>query len=1334
MATLDGQTPAMTGQRERFFNQFEPVHRQHLLAFANRVAALDVDVIMPMARKAACLLDALRSLGLFGPNALVVSDRATDFGTAWLEGSTIALIDDSIVSGSSIYRLQRLLEQAKVKSVRTLSYCVNSRWWNSNLAQPENPYQVLSDRESQAFCVQVVQALAAIPRPYNVDWPLFRVTGASDEVMASVKSLPGWRTVHLSSGYQSQNGIEVLALHPSSSVRKAGRDYLGAALSSNPLLKVRVYAERDHARQKWTITFLPIAGMGTQAISSVHSAAGSILSTFNMNLSSIRPEGAYRLVQYAASANLQGVLERYWDSWLPGSTRSEPDRSHTALVFPPAYVGAIQDAVSDPLSIARSLDRNLTTRSTDLGLGRGCDWLLPKPPAQTAETTLTQAFEGLHRERELPARQVLKDQGALAIAGNEPLSGRLLTGYSFAELAGLLSAGRSSQQAIDQEVSTFLDLATDMGIAVPVISSADGLVGRLFRHGEDAVYGAAESRQLVVGLAEVAKCRKEGLLPRILAEKFSVLFVRVGIADNWLQEWRGRLGKANTIGVRHNLYGAVTQLESEHMYLAQSDETVPAQLANEGILDRVEGRYTVAEVSSEVPLTRSREASARALGALVGQVTGDIGGRPMLSATDFGRMVTCATPRTTAEALGAELALVSKGRAALTRMVERLVRISSHHASGSKPAVDRQIQQLQRDKTRRAIHEAHEKIVWYRTHQARSSFDRVAAAFMDAPLYAAAWETVGAALFGSGHEDSQELTGLLSRQMSTLSNLGASNRLLEVAARRAIHAVDPTSDGNALNIAKSYLATAGANDKTAKELKRIISEFHSPATSGLEAYVALSNIAEINRSLLAKCGQLTDESVLRLRSYGRVRNVVEVRTCALVTIDWCSVSQERVLEELVRIVGRVNRGQRRAKLRVVEYNVGDVPGFLVYSQSSTDVDRRALGRLLGRVASSVSVEFIYSAVVCSLLPSDCALFASADGGSTIRGAAFDDFLDEALQALTDGQTGSSRCCELLEFRADAFPFEATKDAILAGIATEATPITPSPSESARSGSGVKVRRLQITRDKVHEVPRVAILTFLHVETNALDEWLQGESATDYARSHRRGVGQRFYRSATLNGVAGPVKILTTQAVDQGGESATLAATDLMNEFNPDLLLAVGIAGSISVDVSLLDVVIAKDVLRYSWIKEGPDGLQFSSVGYRAPIEISSAAEVLAQESAARSATEEGGGGFVIHAGSLGSGPAVIATSASEFGRHLKDFNRKTAAVETEAGALSQALLERGPGARCPLGILRGISDHADVDKDDEYQSLAARNAVRVTEQFIARFLEAPAIAEDLKLT
>ena len=93
--------------------------------------------------------------------------------------------------------------------------------------------------------------------------------------------------------------------------------------------------------------------------------------------------------------------------------------------------------------------------------------------------------------------------------------------------------------------------------------------------------------------------------------------------------------------------------------------------------------------------------------------------------------------------------------------------------------------------------------------------------------------------------------------------------------------------------------------------------------------------------------------------------------------------------------------------------------------------------------------------------------------------------------------------------------------------------------------------------------------------------------------------------------------------------------------------------------------------------------------------------------------------FALHVAPIGTGEAVIGNSLSKVTEWLRSVHSKTCAVETEAGGFSDAINQMSDNTIDYL-IIRGISDKADVNKDDEHRRIASENAVTVLKDFIEK--------------
>lgn len=240
---------------------------------------------------------------------------------------------------------------------------------------------------------------------------------------------------------------------------------------------------------------------------------------------------------------------------------------------------------------------------------------------------------------------------------------------------------------------------------------------------------------------------------------------------------------------------------------------------------------------------------------------------------------------------------------------------------------------------------------------------------------------------------------------------------------------------------------------------------------------------------------------------------------------------------------------------------------------------------------------------------------------------------------------------------------------------------------------------------------VAVLTILDEEIRAVQAALQ--QMYDY-RERRLRHGP-LAREAWLPASGGRrIRVAAVQTFTRGTDSAAIAYRGIVEEYQPAVVLLVGIAGGVDPQIRIGDVVLSNQVIMYDARREAETGVhrrgdaQFVSapVGHRINDFF---ARVPAEQ------LRPGGDSYQVYRGPIGSGNAVVTDARSEIRRWLHAFNEKVLAVETEAAGVAQSFHETVRHDSGPRGWLtvRGISDTADKHKGHDHHELAAQHAAEV---------------------
>ena len=217
-----------------------------------------------------------------------------------------------------------------------------------------------------------------------------------------------------------------------------------------------------------------------------------------------------------------------------------------------------------------------------------------------------------------------------------------------------------------------------------------------------------------------------------------------------------------------------------------------------------------------------------------------------------------------------------------------------------------------------------------------------------------------------------------------------------------------------------------------------------------------------------------------------------------------------------------------------------------------------------------------------------------------------------------------------------------------------------------------------------------------------------------------------------------IKIVSALATKPGSQSAASSAEDAIRDFKPNLIVVLGIAGNLSNDIQLCDVVVADwiaDVLHNSKYTEnnGKQSTEFSPDFYQVHPSYTAQFVFLTTNPFRKEAyehwqtaagSEAASNGIKLsekpslHIGMIVCGPVTASVSLK---RQFSAIHRKVQAIETESGGVFHVAGNRQIHAIA----IRGICDNADSKKNTlEMQSkglirrIAMENAVHVFSIFL----------------
>ena len=638
----------LTADRKAFLASFPPQYRDHIISFAKNLSTINVDVLILTARKAVCLFHCLEYLGLFEPTKrLVISERWMDHDRTWLKNKRIAIVDEVIVTGTSIYKLTHELLEVGVAHVEVHCLFVNGSYFvedffkNINLSRN---YIKLSGEEAQALSTAIVDAMYTIPRPYSVDYPMSTWTEVSTDLFTRLAALPAWQTVERNwmapNKTNQQRKVSYYRVTPRDELSQEVDRALGCNIYSRCLVKIRLYGYVSGAGgfQQFTFRIVPYIVLGELPLKNLDRLFAQLLSHLSLSdqevaiNSCITEESRLRLVQYVLSVR----LAQFWVTQLAAAGIAisfRQDSNELNYIFPKSLHEILE-------KIARK------SSEVQIDVSWPTEPILPPEinhPLRSASAykptyyQLVEPFSKMYQEKELKLRTLALELGEEIFHSPRytELLNRLNKGISVDQLR--THALRGHIGASNSTLSDFLDLGIDSGVIVPitVCSTVRGIkyIYRAYRHGEETYIVERDMAMFHAMLDKFARQWQDVLIkptatdrtvPKIVVEKLLVMFMRYALGSDLLRTNYERLDtdleNGSALNVGYHRHGARLSIAQHDPTEFPQDRAFVNQLIEARILRTVRsGGYAILAFTRHDVLDAKRRSAATKFGGVMGK-------------------------------------------------------------------------------------------------------------------------------------------------------------------------------------------------------------------------------------------------------------------------------------------------------------------------------------------------------------------------------------------------------------------------------------------------------------------------------------------------------------------------------------------------------------------------------------------------------------------------------------------------------------------------------------------------------------------------------------------
>lgn len=1348
---------------------FKECYHSLIIEYGKRLSeySREYDVLIFMARKSVCFAEMLRYLRLSNFESIVTSNRILDFDLNWLKGKRVAIIDDALITGTSLYQVKKKLSDICL-SVDVYVLCINEEFWSKELIEPKKPYAVLSDIQTAEICSDIVDSISLVPIPYATDYPLYPGFVIDESDYEALFSSGDWMISDVSSSLQQRKNVFTKTFEPTKEIYRKLTESVGMDLSSNCLVKVRFY-ERVYERKRKNIHWccvLPIVAFEPLEKEVIDKIFDELMSFGGISENKYRKwfsdskldveacdesySAKLRLINYVIASRLAAIWFESVQKPMLNKDKGKLDVHGVNYLFPYNIVDDVLSIMSkkglifsEKLKSSIRFDDNEKhipyTEDIEIGT-RYCG-----ADGWSIEMCLTQPFISLYDNYELKAREIAKEYGKKIFEDEDIKSKykkyvkRLDYGFSLKEISVWLRHLNRENYPVKKAISIFLDKMIDRGVVVPMICVKDNFVFRAYRHGEDVNFGLEEKRIVGIMLASFSKGLGKKELSGVDIEKATVMLIRRGLDEGFLvKPEKNVMGAPNTIGIRFSLHGAVVEQNSKTLYDHNSKCSIRDILVQAGYLSIDENVKTKGIDSKyyRIAIEGKKQDGVREIGIVQAKKLGYILGtlraegkkikkKSRLTRRELILLATISSTRDLLAALGAEINIASQ---VFLNSMERYLR--KYEDASEIDSMLSYLRDAKRNYLFVAIHSGSWKYHEYKQGQVWKIINRIRLGFEEEgkDLNALEWESLWAGKQNQLHLEDERLGDLILEASRWIFEMRIYYLLYEIAF--IFFYKHPASFNgsasqfkivNELRILqqdiKNYdIAVASLIDKLIDRVELCIID-----SEKLKSY-SIKKIKE-------KCAEaidLTKTIDLVAGNYGIINEYYRYANSLLIKVSKQSSRLEDIINNIRDyIVSQIHIYSKKYNLidnsiRVVPVEYFGERNDMILVVSYANKEFEFLIDLVVGIMKKFIAKSDFGFIMMYGMPPNMRFYAPKATTEFYGKMAYDalrglekkyDKLDNNLHLACTGMYYTKKS-EVSSCIGEVFS-KVNADSILFV-------------EDICAKLFIETYQLDYLNIMKNGSVDVGIITVVADEARAVNAVLK-----KYSGFMQEVAGERTGYDYTIGNIPskdGQVHtVACVQALKQGNTAIMPIYQAMVDEFNPILIVLIGIGGRVDNELDICDVCVPNYVLNYDFraeTKEGPkrtfDPLPpleqwIIKIISRMQREWGEILEFDACDDSYRNK-------FRVSLGPIGSGGAVVKDENSETKEWLKTVSRKVSSLDTEATGFAQQYQsdKLKPHINTKgFMIVRGISDKADADKNKDYRIQPATNAMLFLEKFLS---------------
>lgn len=1300
----------MNTRQKKFLGQFDSNFRLHIVEFAKHLTEIskEYDILIFMARKAACLADCFNELQLSTFHCEITSSRILDMNLDWLKNKKIALIDDALITGRTILKaLEKLKPIVHEIDVYVLS--IDEDYLVQDLVKPKSPYLKFNSEQTLQICFNIVKAISLVPRPYNIDYPLYKDIRFANYDFEYLSSSKNWKVLESTSYLQAEHNILNLTITPDEPTLSLFSSNIGLPIKGDHLIKIRLYASKDdngYWCQVLPIIILPpIKNVELDKIFNKiceNSKSEEFERFFSIPHELENPEFnssvcRLHLVQYY----LGSKFIEYWYNdivaKIDDNIALEHDLKNINLIFPPPLCDEIIKISTDHDINFSSLNISFESAETEIN--------------QQAATNDFDEFESFDALSKLFIDQRHEKKLQIIDQRHEKTPQR----YSLNELKCHIE-GNPDQANLDKVISSFLDKCIDDGAIVPITYVANTIVYRAFRHGENVEMAFVQKRLCMVMLNRFTECYGDVDLPSALVEKLLVLFVRIGLHKDLLPKAEPSIPGYTTRSIRHCCDGVLVCDYNDCHYKADFSTSLGNTLKKMGFLEvggstshptlkcnknAIKDDNDENAKNEEGAEYKNAKHKAVSLGLLMGKLLNE--NNHAISPAELDLLATCPDAIDALGALAAEihifLAFYSDQKDLFFKKFE---------------SMDRQkFAKIRLQDAFEALNSGALKYNEVKSDTPREIIDKAKKYLIEKdPLYSNVWDELWLQ-FGAKN-NSLNLIKKLDELAKWLYSTRFCINLIEMSIPDKVSGHKNSKVQG--DIDKIFEETEGYLLDLFSTLKKDYAFARDECHSGKSGKENTYNrcCSELDKNF-AVGEQLLAEVNYLMHNFGVLPEFTNYENAVHIDVDKSLVEPDvmhQIFENTLHIINKKAKASKEGIAYLFE-----IPNFSsgvkkgTFFCSSGENAEKWLLKLAYSISEQLKNKVHLKFVFFFHLGNKLKIYKKSHTNE-YDAPAFWKLAKKVLESETKLRPEISYYAPVAEYQVQAIETKIRE--VFKDQSYEKT----SPVSTTVDNVKFFSQSFFCTEDKDNSCD-VGILTVIPEGHNAVINFLSINGASTLEEVIHGG--RTYHYGSILDKDKKNLKIVTSQTLRQRSASAIAAYQELTTLFNPTLMVLLDIGGSINKKLDFCDVFIAKSVICYEKRSEN-EGFTYR---YGEEYPMSPFIHILVQQFFNRMGGEEPSlvasegsknPNFKTLFGPIGSGEAIIKSKDAEVIKWLKEFNQKVLGVETEGAGLAEKIFEDGLNkekAAKGILIIRGVSDKANKTKSDKWRLLACENAMKV---------------------